>query len=51
MTTHPAGHFGVGGLVGDLSDMWSSPGDPLFYMHHAKVDYEWNRWQRLGMFL
>ena len=47
ITTHGGGHFGVGGMVGEMSDMYSSPGDPLFFLHHAKLDYEWNRWQRL----
>lgn len=48
ITTHGGGHFGVGGMVGEMSDMYSSPGDPLFFMHHGKLDYEWNKWQRLG---
>ncbi|KAH7031367.1 uncharacterized protein B0I36DRAFT_122126 [Microdochium trichocladiopsis] len=45
MTTHGAGHFGVGGMVGEMSDMYSSPGDPLFWLHHAQLDNLWNTWQ------
>ncbi|KAH7134479.1 hypothetical protein B0J13DRAFT_479990 [Dactylonectria estremocensis] len=48
ITTHGGGHFGIGGMVGEMSDMYSSPGDPLFFLHHGKLDYEWNRWQRLS---
>jgi len=44
--THGGGHFGVGGMVGEMSDMYSSPGDPLFWLHHAMLDNIWNTWQR-----
>lgn len=30
---------------GDLSDFYSSPGDPLFYLHHAQIDRLWAIWQ------
>jgi len=39
---HGAGHAGVGG--GMLNGV-SSPGDPLFYMHHAFIDRIWWLWQ------
>ncbi|KAH8885499.1 Di-copper centre-containing protein [Thozetella sp. PMI_491] len=48
ITTHGGGHFSVGGTTGEMSDMYSSPGDPLFFLHHGKLDYEWNRWQHLA---
>lgn len=48
--THGGGHFAIGGMVGEMSDTHSSPGDPIFWLHHSKLDFEWNKWQRLGMF-
>ncbi|CAI4218966.1 unnamed protein product [Parascedosporium putredinis] len=42
---HSAGHWGIGGLYGDMSDKWTSPSDPLFYLHHANVDRAWWSWQ------
>ncbi|KAI0178378.1 hypothetical protein BJ166DRAFT_49020 [Pestalotiopsis sp. NC0098] len=47
ITTHGGGHFSVGGMVGEMSNMYSSPGDPLFWLHHGKLDFEWNKWQQL----
>ncbi|KAI8627641.1 amino acid transporter [Xylariaceae sp. FL1651] len=37
-----AGHAGVGGVMRDLK---VSPGDPLFYHHHAWIDKLWWDWQ------
>jgi tyrosinase len=42
MVMHPLLHNAVGG---DLAEM-HSPNDPLFYSHHAYVDYVWTQWQR-----
>ncbi|KAL6922686.1 hypothetical protein FSST1_006712 [Fusarium sambucinum] len=42
MTTHGAGHSGIGGVMEDID---ASPGDPLFYMHHGFVDHFWWKWQ------
>lgn len=28
-----------------MSDFFSSPGDPIFYLHHAQVDRIWTVWQ------
>ncbi|OIW28973.1 Di-copper centre-containing protein [Coniochaeta ligniaria NRRL 30616] len=49
MTYHPGGHFGVGGELGELANQHSSPGDPLFYLHHGNVDRLWAKWQAKDM--
>lgn len=30
-----------------MQDVYSSPGDPLFYLHHAGLDHLWADWQKL----
>ncbi|GLB38100.1 putative tyrosinase central domain-containing protein [Lyophyllum shimeji] len=39
---HDAGHRLIGG---DMGDTYSSPGDPLFFLHHANLDRIWWEWQ------
>lgn len=39
---HNGGHRGVGG---EMFNPYSSPGDPLFYLHHAWLDKVWWEWQ------
>ncbi|PVH91111.1 Di-copper centre-containing protein [Periconia macrospinosa] len=39
---HRSGHRGING---QMMDVFSSPGDPLFYMHHAYLDKLWWQWQ------
>ncbi|KAK7214684.1 hypothetical protein V2G26_002687 [Clonostachys chloroleuca] len=45
LTFHGGGHIGVGGLYGTLTDGYASPGDPIFYLHHANMDRAWWSWQ------
>jgi tyrosinase len=46
MRLHAGLHIGVGGQVGDEADMWSSPGDPVFWFIHAALDKLWDQWKR-----
>lgn len=39
---HGAGHGGVGA---DMVNPVSSPGDPVFYLHHTWLDRIWAQWQ------
>lgn len=41
---HTTGHSGLGG---DASDLFSSPNDPSFFLHHAMVDRVYWIWQAL----
>lgn len=41
---HAAGHFTMGG---DSSDFYSSPNEPIFFLHHAMVDRIYWIWQAL----
>lgn len=40
---HTAGHFLVGGDPG--GDLFTSPGDPYFFLHHAQIDRTYWIWQ------
>ncbi|KAH8653070.1 hypothetical protein BGZ60DRAFT_533264 [Tricladium varicosporioides] len=40
---HLGGHYTIGGDPG--GDFYSSPGDPIFYMHHGMIDRIWWIWQ------
>ncbi|KAF2397255.1 Di-copper centre-containing protein [Trichodelitschia bisporula] len=42
---HGGGHSGVNG---EMQNVWSSINDPLFFMHHAMIDYVWWYWQHLA---
>lgn len=44
---HTAGHLGVGAEAGDV---FSSPNDPSFFLHHAMVDRIYWIWQVLHPF-
>ncbi|KAK0617462.1 hypothetical protein B0T14DRAFT_484352 [Immersiella caudata] len=43
---HRSGHGAIGGK---LLDAVASPGDPLFYLHHAWLDKLWWEWQELNL--
>ncbi|KAH7037046.1 uncharacterized protein B0I36DRAFT_313204 [Microdochium trichocladiopsis] len=40
---HSVGHFSFGGDPG--GDIYTSPNDPLFWLHHGMVDRAWWMWQ------
>ncbi|KAF9051831.1 hypothetical protein BJ165DRAFT_917274 [Panaeolus papilionaceus] len=39
---HTAGHYVIGG---ELSNLYSSPAEPIFFLHHANLDRVWWKWQ------
>ncbi|KAA8903648.1 hypothetical protein FN846DRAFT_953684 [Sphaerosporella brunnea] len=43
---HWAGHNAIGG---EVANPISSPGDPLFYLHHTWLDKLWWNWQALDL--
>lgn len=45
MTYHAYGHNGVGSV---MSNVATSPCDPLFYLHHFFIDRNYRQWQNLG---
>ncbi|KAF2277857.1 Di-copper centre-containing protein [Westerdykella ornata] len=40
---HGAGHFSIWGDPG--GDVYVSPGEPVFWLHHGQVDRHWWMWQ------
>ncbi|EWC43835.1 hypothetical protein DRE_07279 [Drechslerella stenobrocha 248] len=42
---HGGGHYGIGGNLGTMGDLYLSPGDPSFWLHHANLDRVWWSWQ------
>ncbi|KAF9882780.1 hypothetical protein FE257_005169 [Aspergillus nanangensis] len=42
---HSGGHFTIGGDPG--GDFFTSPGDPVFYLHHAAIDRAFWTWQNM----
>lgn len=42
---HGGGHYTIGG--DPAGDVFSSPGDPVFYLHHSMIDLTWWVWQML----
>ncbi|CAK5272159.1 unnamed protein product [Mycena citricolor] len=46
MKLHDGGHFAVGG---EMLDTYSSPADPIFWLHHANLDRIWWKWQNIDL--
>jgi tyrosinase len=42
---HGGGHYTIGG--DPANDVFVSPGDPAFYLHHSMIDLVWWTWQRV----
>ncbi|KAI1211693.1 Di-copper centre-containing protein [Annulohypoxylon truncatum] len=45
-SVHGGGHLGIGGVLGDMANTWSSTVDPIFWLHHSAIDRLWDVWQR-----
>jgi len=52
---HGIGHNWVGGArevngeresIGSMANVWTSPNDPVFFLHHCNIDRLWDKWQR-----
>jgi len=43
---HGGGHYGVGGRFGQMGDLYTSPADPIFWLHHANLDRVYWSWQK-----
>ncbi|KAK4164116.1 putative tyrosinase [Cladorrhinum sp. PSN259] len=43
---HGGMHYAIGGDPG--GDLFTSPGDPAFWVHHGQMDRVWAIWQALG---
>ncbi|KAJ5211586.1 N-acetyl-6-hydroxytryptophan oxidase ivoB [Penicillium cinerascens] len=39
---HGGGHFSIGST---MQDLFGSPQDPAFYLHHSQIDRLWAKWQ------
>jgi tyrosinase len=39
---HGGGHFTINGDPG--GDLFTSPGDPAFFLHHGQIDRVWSIW-------
>lgn len=42
---HIGGHYSTGPV---LQDLFASPADPVFWLHHAQLDRVWTQWQAAG---
>ncbi|EGC43837.1 tyrosinase [Histoplasma capsulatum var. duboisii H88] len=46
---HGGGHAFLGGMTGQHSDLYSSPQEPAFFLHHGQIDRLWSIWQWLDI--
>lgn len=44
-SVHTGGHWSIGGSFGQITDLYISPSDPLFYLHHSNIDRIFWSWQ------
>ncbi|KAK7960348.1 Di-copper centre-containing protein, partial [Apiospora saccharicola] len=44
---HGGGHYTIGG--DPAGDTFTSPGDPVFYLHHGMIDLVWWVWQMMDI--
>lgn len=44
-TIHGGGHWSIGGAFGQITDLYISPSDPLFFLHHTNIDRAFWSWQ------
>jgi tyrosinase len=42
---HTGGHWSIGGSFGTITDLYISPSDPLFWLHHSNLDRVFWSWQ------
>ena len=35
--------------TGQMGDLYTSPADPIFYLHHANLDRVWWSWQKMNL--
>jgi tyrosinase len=42
--THAWGHNGIGAV---MQDVYGSPSDPIFWLHHAYIDNNFRKWQEV----
>ncbi|KAF2013058.1 Di-copper centre-containing protein [Aaosphaeria arxii CBS 175.79] len=45
-SAHAYGHNGIGAV---MQDVWASPSDPVFWLHHAFIDRNFRVWQNANM--
>lgn len=41
---HISTHAAIGDMIGFVP---GSVNDPMFFMHHSFIDWEWKRWQKV----